>query len=102
MTSRRHTAPRRGVPLRIPNRYRRWVSKQIAVRLPDEVVAFIDTEVRSRRVASRAAFVQAALERERRRLTAARDAQLLSGQAGDPEGFDNLAVYGASLDSGMT
>ena len=67
------------------------MSKQIAVRLTDEVVAFIDTEVCARRVAIRAAFVQAALERERRRLTAARDVQLLSGQAGDPEGFDGLA-----------
>lgn len=68
--------------------------------LPWQAVA-IDTEVRARRVASRAAFVQAALERERRRLTAARDAELLSGQTRDPEGFDDLAGYGASLDSGL-
>lgn len=101
MASRRNAALRHLVPVRIPNRYHLGMSKQIAVRLPDEVVAFIDTEVRARRVASRAAFVQAALERERRRLTAARDAELLSGQAGDPEGFDDLAGYGASLDSGL-
>lgn len=101
MTSRRNAALRHVVPIRIPNRYRLGVSKQIAVRLPDEVVAFIDAEVRSRRAPSRAAFVHAAVERERRRLTAARDAELLSGQAGDPDGFDGLAGYGAGLDSGL-
>ena len=89
------------VPLRIPDRYHRRVSRQIAVRLPDEVVAFIDSEVRARHVASRAAFVQSALARERRRLIAARDAELLSRQAGDPDGFDSLATYAAGLDTGL-
>lgn len=64
--------PRSLVPLRIPARYRRVVSEQIAIRLPDEVVEFIDAEVRAQHVPSRAAFVQIALERERRRLIAAR------------------------------
>jgi Arc/MetJ-type ribon-helix-helix transcriptional regulator len=50
------------------------VGKQIAVRLPDEVVEFIDGEVEKRQYASRAAFVLAALDREKRRLIAARDA----------------------------
>jgi Arc/MetJ-type ribon-helix-helix transcriptional regulator len=77
------------------------VSKQIAVRLPDEVVEFIDQEVRERHVPSRAAFVQTALERERRRLIAARDAAVLSQQVGDPEGFDSLAAYAAGLDTGL-
>jgi Arc/MetJ-type ribon-helix-helix transcriptional regulator len=75
------------------------VSKQIAVRLPDDVVEFIDGEVRERHVASRAAFVQVALERERRRVIAARDAALLSKQAGDIEGFDSLATYAADLET---
>jgi hypothetical protein len=52
-------------------------------------------------VASRAAFVQSALARERRRLIAARDAELLSRQAGDPDGFESLATYAASLDTGL-
>ena len=78
-----------------------FMSKQIAVRLPDDVVAFIDTEVREQRVPSRAAFVQASLERERRRIIAARDAALLAGTADDPEGFDNLATYAAGLDIGL-
>jgi Arc/MetJ-type ribon-helix-helix transcriptional regulator len=77
------------------------VSKQIAVRLPDDVVEFIDGEVRGRRVASRAAFVQVALERERRRVIAARDAALLAKQPGDLEGFDSLAAYAADLGTGL-
>ncbi|MEI6252715.1 MAG: YlcI/YnfO family protein [Mycobacteriaceae bacterium] len=77
------------------------MSKQIAVRLPDDVVEFIDGEVRGRHVASRAAFVQVALERERRRVIAARDAALLSKQPGDLEGFDSLAGYAADLDTGL-
>jgi Arc/MetJ-type ribon-helix-helix transcriptional regulator len=44
------------------------VSKKIAIQLPDEVVEFIDAEVRARHAPSRAAFVQIALDRERRRL----------------------------------
>lgn len=77
------------------------MSKQIAVRLPDDVVEFIDEEVRERHVASRAAFVQVALERERRRVLAARDAALLSQQPGDPDAFDSLATYAADLDTGL-
>ena len=89
------------VPLRIPERYRRTVSKQIAIRLPDEVVEFIDAEVRARHVPSRAAFVPIALDRERRRLIAARDAELLARLPGDPEAFDSLANYAADLDTGL-
>lgn len=77
------------------------MSKQIAVRLPDEVVEFIDQEVRELQVASRAAFVQKALERERRRLIAARDAAVLSRQVADEDGFDDLAAYAAGLDTGL-
>ena len=77
------------------------MSKQIAVRLPDDVVEFIDGEVRGRHVASRAAFVQVALERERRRVLADRDAALLSRQPGDLEGFDILARYAADSDTGL-
>lgn len=77
------------------------MSKQIAVRLPDEVVEFIDAQVRDRHVTSRAAFVQYALERERRRLIAARDAEILSRDDTDPEGLESLAAYAADLDTGL-
>jgi Arc/MetJ-type ribon-helix-helix transcriptional regulator len=72
------------------------MSKQIAVRLPDEVVEFIDQQVRDLRISSRAAFVQRALEREQRRLVAARDAALLS-EGGASDDFDGLANYAAQL-----
>ena len=50
----------------IPNWYHFGMSKQIAVRLPDELVAFIDDVVESGSERSRAAVVARALERERR------------------------------------
>ncbi|KPH20781.1 antitoxin [Rhodococcus sp. ADH] len=59
------------------------MSTQIAVRLPDEIVAFLDEEVRMRRATSRAALVLRALERERRLQVAARDAEILSSDASD-------------------
>jgi Arc/MetJ-type ribon-helix-helix transcriptional regulator len=77
------------------------MSKQIAVRLPEGLVEFIDQQVGEHRAPSRAAFVQKALERERRRLIAARDAEILSGQSGDEDSFDALAQYAAGLDTGL-
>lgn len=68
------------------------MSKQIAVRLPEEVVDFIDGEVDQRHVESRASFVLKALERERRRLIAARDAEILDGATADDD-FDALAAH---------
>ena len=61
------------------------MSKQIAVRLAEELVAFVDGVVESGREPSRAAVVTRALERERRRTIAARDAGILARTGGDPE-----------------
>jgi Arc/MetJ-type ribon-helix-helix transcriptional regulator len=58
---------------------------QIAVRLPDDVVSFVDEQVRSGAAASRAAVVAHALDRERRRVAAERDAAIY---AAEPEGHD--------------
>lgn len=68
------------------------MSKQIAVRLPDELVAFIDGVVESGSERSRAAVVTRALERERRRLIAARDADVLA-KAGPDHELDALAGH---------
>jgi len=57
------------------------MSKQIAVRLPDELVEFIDKLVQRGSASSRAAYVTRALERERRRDVAARDAAILAQAA---------------------
>jgi Arc/MetJ-type ribon-helix-helix transcriptional regulator len=54
------------------------MSKQIAVRLPEELVDFVDGIVESGAERSRATFVTRALERERRRVVAARDAKILA------------------------
>jgi Arc/MetJ-type ribon-helix-helix transcriptional regulator len=79
------------------------MSTQIAVRLPDEIVAFVDGEVRDHRAPSRAALVLRALERERRRQIAARDAEILSRARGedDPDGLDGLARHAAGLSSDL-
>lgn len=86
------------VAFRIPYRYHRAMSKQIAVRLPDEVVDFIDRQVDQRHVESRASFVLQALQRERRRLIAARDAAILAEQTTDDDDFDALAAHTSTLE----
>jgi Arc/MetJ-type ribon-helix-helix transcriptional regulator len=53
------------------------MSTQIAVRLPDEMVAFLDRTVATGKAPSRAALVASAVEREMRRLLAEQDAQIL-------------------------
>lgn len=68
------------------------MSKQIAVRLPDEIVEFVDGLVSAGHAKSRAAVVNRALERERRRAMAARDAAILSGAGDDPD-MDSLAEH---------
>lgn len=68
------------------------VSTQIAVRLPDEMVAFLDRSVASGKVASRAALVASALEREMRRQLAERDAELL-GDGGAADDLDDLVRW---------
>jgi Arc/MetJ-type ribon-helix-helix transcriptional regulator len=72
------------------------MSTQIAVRLPDEIVSFLDHEVREHRAPSRAAVVLRALERERRRQIAARDAAILAG-SGDDTDMDALARFAVGL-----
>lgn len=68
------------------------VSTHIAVRLPDQMVAFLDRARASGDAPSRAAIVASALEREMRRLVAEQDAQVLRVQgAGDD--LDDLVEW---------
>ena len=69
------------------------MSTQIAVRLPDELVAFVDQLVHDGRAASRAAVVSRALHRELRRELAARDAAILAAGGGEPDDMDDLARH---------
>ncbi|MGY1606368.1 ribbon-helix-helix domain-containing protein [Geodermatophilus sp. SYSU D00700] len=70
------------------------MSTQIAVRLPEELVAFIDQLVSEGRAPSRAAVVGQALRREQRRQIAARDAAILATEPGADD-LDDLAEYAA-------
>ena len=69
------------------------------MRLPDDLVRFIDERVECGDASGRAAVVAAALERERRRQIAERDAAILA-RTQEKDDFDDLAAFGArtSLD----
>jgi Arc/MetJ-type ribon-helix-helix transcriptional regulator len=68
------------------------MSKQIAVRLPDDIVEFVDALVSAGAAGSRATVVRHALERERREALAMRDAQILA-RAGMDADMDSLAEH---------
>ncbi|HEY2767098.1 MAG TPA: ribbon-helix-helix domain-containing protein [Solirubrobacteraceae bacterium] len=72
------------------------MTKQIAVRLPDELVDFVDGLVDAGAGRSRAGVVTKALERERRRAIAARDAEILARTGPDPE-LAGLAEHAAGV-----
>jgi Arc/MetJ-type ribon-helix-helix transcriptional regulator len=61
------------------------MSTQIAVRLPEELVEFLDELVASGRFDSRAAVVTRELQRLQRRLIAEKDAELYRAHGEDPE-----------------
>jgi Arc/MetJ-type ribon-helix-helix transcriptional regulator len=74
------------------------MSKQIAVRLPEDLVRFVDEVVQAGTQPSRAAVVTRALERERRRALAARDAEVLAVTGPDPD-LTALAEFAAGVAS---
>ena len=76
------------------------MTTQIAVRLPDEMVRFLDRSVASGKAPSRAALVAAALEREMRVQAAQQDVQTLKkkGTADDLDELIAWSVAHATLD----
>ncbi|WGX95606.1 ribbon-helix-helix domain-containing protein [Nocardioides sp. L-11A] len=70
------------------------MSTQIAIRLPDDMVAFLDRRVAEGRATSRAAIVSAAIEREMRRHAAEQDAQILRARGAGDE-LDDLVAWSA-------
>lgn len=68
---------------------------QIAVRLPEEMVAFLDKAVADGKATSRAALVSAAVEREMRRQAAETDAAILR-KDGAADGLDSLVNWTTS------
>ncbi|MBT2271928.1 ribbon-helix-helix domain-containing protein [Rhodococcus qingshengii] len=70
------------------------MSTQIAVRLPEEIVAFLDNEVSGGRAKSRAQVVLQALEREQRRQLAVRDVEILSNAVEMDTDLNIAAAHG--------
>jgi Arc/MetJ-type ribon-helix-helix transcriptional regulator len=60
------------------------MSTQIAVRLPDAQVAFLDGEIAQGHAHSRAELVSKALRRMERERIAARDLQIIIASGGNP------------------
>lgn len=71
------------------------MSTQITVRLPESLVEYVDSVVGSGRALSRASVVTRALERERRRTVAERDAAILAAEPPDRD-MDALTDFVAA------
>jgi Arc/MetJ-type ribon-helix-helix transcriptional regulator len=77
------------------------MSKLIAVRLPDDLIEFVDDLIAAGVGSSRADIVIRALEREHRRAVAARDPEILARLGPDPE-LAGLAEYAAGRHCSLT
>ncbi len=71
------------------------MTTQIAIRLPDELVTFLDRSVRDGVAPSRAALVRRALERQMRLQAALNDAAILHEQ-GTEDDLDDLVTWTAT------
>jgi Arc/MetJ-type ribon-helix-helix transcriptional regulator len=77
----------------IPIWYAICMTKQITVRLPDDLVRFLDAEVTSEAAPNRTTVVARALENERRRRLAERDAAIYrQGDDADLAAFTEWAA----------
>lgn len=68
------------------------MTTQIAVRLPDEMVAFRDRTVASGLAPSRAAIVASAVEREMRRVAAENDVRIIQAEGAEDD-LDDLVAW---------
>lgn len=101
VSSRRElTATRECIPFWDAFRYHEGVTTQIAVRLPDPMVAFLDASVADGKAPSRAALVAAAVERQMRWQAALQDAETLRtvGTADDLDDLVSWSVAHARLE----
>lgn len=74
------------------------VSTQIAVRLPDELVAYVDEAVAAGRVRSRAELVARLIERDARRQRAEEDLRRLA-ERGALDDQELLAIVNSTSDT---
>lgn len=75
--------------------YARTVTTQIAIRLPDQLVAYLDETVARGDEKSRASFIVSAVEREIRHRAAHEDAKILASR-GTEDDLDGLVTWTAS------
>jgi antitoxin MazE3 len=73
------------------------MSTQIAVRLPEDVVEFLDAQVSRGAAKSRADFIWHALKREQRRLLAEHDAGIYASMHPEDDEFAGLAGYATDV-----
>ncbi len=86
----------RSIPLSaVPDWYGFGMNVQITVRIPDDLVEFVDAEVARGTATSRADAVTRALVRERRRRAALVDVEILCS-GGAAAGLDGLAQHSAA------
>lgn len=71
------------------------MTTQIAVRLPDEMVEFLDRSVAAGRASSRAALVAVAVEREMRLQAGQRDVEILTA-AGPADDLDDVVTWSSA------
>ncbi len=69
------------------------MTTQIAVRLPDELVAWVDQQVAEGKTRSRASAVERALRREVRRQLAERDAQIYAAMKPEEDELSDMVRW---------
>jgi Arc/MetJ-type ribon-helix-helix transcriptional regulator len=69
------------------------MNTQIAVRLPQELVAFVDDEVLHGRASSRADMVARLIRGERRRVERAREIEILRKTSTEPDPDDLTSLH---------
>ena len=82
------------VLLCIPSRYNEVMTRQISIRMPSELVEFVDSLVARGEASSRAAVVIRALTHEQRRTKALNDVAILSSPQLNDD-FDELIAFAA-------
>ena len=73
------------------------MTKQVTVRLPTDLVEFIDSSIELGEESSRAAVIGKALDRERRRRVAERDADIYARIEDDADDLNSLAEWAAAM-----
>lgn len=73
------------------------VSTQIAIRLPDELVAELDDQVRNGVAGTRTELIRTLLERELRRVAIDAERAVLAQQWDDPDDLAGLAAWAGRL-----